>query len=35
MGAKSAALVEAFEGVRFGAQNALLIGGILRHIDFL
>ena len=32
---KSAALVEAFEGVRFGAQNALLIGGILRHIDFL
>ena len=33
--AKSAALVEAFEGVRFGAQNALLIGGILRHIDFL
>ena len=32
---KSAALIEAFEGVRFGAQNALLIGGILRHIDFL
>jgi transposase len=32
---KNAALVEAFEGVRFGAQNALLIGGILRHIDFL
>ncbi|MGI8412165.1 MAG: transposase [Solirubrobacteraceae bacterium] len=28
-------LVEAFEGVRFGAQNTLLIGGILRHIDFL
>ena len=33
--AKSPALIEAFEGVRFGAQNALLIGGILRHIDFL
>jgi transposase len=33
--AKNAALVEAFEGVRFGSQNALLIGGILRHIDFL
>jgi transposase len=32
---KHAELVEAFEGVRFGAQNALLIGGILRHIDFL
>jgi transposase len=32
---KNSALVEAFEGVRFGAQNALLIGGILRHIDFL
>ncbi|MDE3134361.1 MAG: IS110 family transposase [Acidobacteriota bacterium] len=32
---KGAALVEAFEGVRFGAQNTLLIGGILRHIDFL
>jgi transposase len=32
---KNAALIEAFEGVRFGAQNALLIGGILRHIDFL
>jgi transposase len=32
---KNAALVEAFEGVRFGSQNALLIGGILRHIDFL
>jgi transposase len=32
---KHAALIEAFEGVRFGAQNALLIGGILRHIDFL
>ena len=33
--AKTPALVEAFEGVRFGAQNTLLIGGILRHIDFL
>ncbi len=32
---KQPALIEAFEGVRFGAQNALLIGGILRHIDFL
>jgi transposase len=32
---KHDALIEAFEGVRFGAQNALLIGGILRHIDFL
>jgi len=32
---KHSGLVEAFEGVRFGAQNALLIGGILRHIDFL
>jgi transposase len=32
---KSPALVEAFEGCRFGAQNGLLIGGILRHIDFL
>jgi transposase len=32
---KRAALVEAFEGVRFGSQNVLLIGGILRHIDFL
>lgn len=32
---KGAALVEAFEGVRFGSQNTLLIGGILRHIDFL
>lgn len=32
---KSSALVEAFEGVRFGSQHALLIGGILRHIDFL
>jgi transposase len=33
--AKHAGLIEAFEGVRFGAQNTLLIGGILRHIDFL
>jgi transposase len=33
--AKTADLQEAMEGVRFGAQNALLIGGILRHIDFL
>jgi transposase len=33
--AKHSALIEAFEGVRFGPQNALLIGGILRHIDFL
>jgi len=32
---KHDALIEAFEGVRFGSQNALLIGGILRHIDFL
>jgi transposase len=32
---KHDALIEAFEGVRFGAQNTLLIGGILRHIDFL
>jgi len=32
---KHSALIEAFEGVRFGPQNALLIGGILRHIDFL
>jgi len=28
-------LVEALEGCRFSAQHALLIGGILRHIDFL
>ncbi len=28
-------LIEAFEGVRFSSQHALLIGGILRHIDFL
>jgi transposase len=33
--AKHDALIEAFEGVRFTAQHALLIGGILRHIDFL
>jgi transposase len=32
---KNSALIEAFEGVRFGSQNALLVGGILRHIDFL
>lgn len=32
---KHAALVEAFEGCRFGSQKGLLIGGILRHIDFL
>ena len=32
---KHSALVEAFEGVRFGDQHALLIGGILPHIDFL
>jgi transposase len=32
---KNPALIEAFEGARFGSQNALLIGGILRHIDFL
>jgi transposase len=32
---KQPALIEAFEGCRFGSQNELLIGGILRHIDFL
>jgi transposase len=32
---KHTALVEAFEGARFTAQHRLLIGGILRHIDFL
>ena len=32
---KIPALVEALEGCRFSAQHALLIGGILRHIDFL
>jgi transposase len=32
---KRSALVEAFEGCRFGEQNTLLIGGILRHVDFL
>lgn len=32
---KHPALIEAFEGCRFGDQHALLIGGILRHIDFL
>jgi transposase len=29
------ALVEAFEGCRFTDQHAILIGGILRHLDFL
>ena len=33
--AKTADLQEAMEGCRFSAQHALLIGGILRHIDFL
>jgi transposase len=32
---KHSGLVEAFEGIRFSSQHALLIGGILRHIDFL
>jgi transposase len=32
---KIADLQEAMEGCRFSAQHALLIGGILRHIDFL
>ncbi len=32
---KIAELQEAMEGCRFSAQHALLIGGILRHIDFL
>lgn len=32
---KLSELEEAMEGVRFTAQHALLIGGILRHIDFL
>ena len=32
---KIPALVEALDGTRFSAQHALLIGGILRHIDFL
>jgi transposase len=32
---KMPALIEALEGCRFGSQHALLIGGILRHIDFL
>ena len=31
---KHDALIEAFEGVRFTAQHTMLIGGILRHIDF-
>jgi transposase len=35
MRVKHSALVEAFKGARFGPQHALLIGGILRHIDFL
>jgi transposase len=35
MRVKHSALVEAFEGARFGPQHTLLIGGILRHIDFL
>lgn len=33
--AKHPALIEAFEGCRFGSQNVLLIGGLLRHLDFL
>ena len=33
--AKNSALIEAFEGVRFDAQDALVIGAILRHLDFL
>jgi transposase len=33
--AKVPALIEAFEGCRFSAQHTLLIGGIVRHIDFL
>ncbi len=33
--AKTAEPQAAMERVRFGAQNALLIGGILRHIDLL
>lgn len=32
---KLSELEEAMDGVRFSAQHALLIGGILRHIDFL
>jgi transposase len=35
MRVKHSALIEAFEGSRFSTQHALLIGGILRHIDFL
>src|SRR5450631_2588794 len=35
MRVKHSALIEAFEGCRFSSQHALLIGGILRHIDFL
>jgi transposase len=33
--AKHDLLVEAFEGVRFTPKHQVLIGGILRHIDFL
>src|SRR5450755_4528752 len=33
--AKLTDLQEAIEGCRFSTQHALLIGGILRHIDFL
>jgi transposase len=33
--AKHAELVEAFEGCRFTPQHQVLIGGIMRHIDFL
>ena len=33
--AKHDLLVEAFEGVRFTPKHQILIGGILRHIDFL
>ena len=32
---KHDALVEAFEGCRFTAQHRVLVGGILRHIEFL
>jgi transposase len=33
--AKHDQLIEAFAGCRFSSQHALLVGGILRHIDFL
>lgn len=33
--AKHDLLIEAFEGVRFTPKHQVLIGGILRHIDFL